>query len=333
MTAMIAAAIELLASTMTIPLDRNHFFLPLDRTPTLVESIVDAKLNACLESDTSLGSYDQLVLGDSSGLMGVDPILLQEECGQTTYNLCTISLIGVEGHLAMLKRFARSRGIPKALIYHFAPHELRFSDKDLVAWKFRRQTFRWLADADGQLPAAMEFSDGEYILPSQKFRSTAQLLLSPPVDLSGRLDQPRQAWPSHNQVLRELTKRRGLLTEISTFQNTSPMELRLSLSKHHEQMLCDLFEYCDEHQVQVFVVSNPLPEIAKTAVTTKALQVIEAEMERLTRQFDNVTFLFGSTRFYSDASFATLNHLHPSAIPRNTHEIAAAIRKATADTQ
>jgi hypothetical protein len=319
-TIAIVAIVEWNASRTDVVVDGDEIFIPSDRAPTLVESIVDAKLNV---ADQIGQGVDVLVLGDSSGLMGVDPSVVAARTGKSCYNLCTISLMGVQGHRAILDRYLERHGNPSVIIYHFAPNEMRFTEQDLDQWKFLSQVKRWLALRQGLAvtdEAEMKGRDWT-VLPSQKFRSAAQSWLSLESSRVRFMHSPRGNWPSHSDVVAELDRGRGFMKETSTFQWDSPRELELVFSDHHQATLRQLMQHVNGLGIQMVIVANPLPELARTTGTDTNFAAMLDAIEKLADSFPKVTLLFPQPRYVASGDFATLNHLRPEAVVENTVQI------------
>ena len=314
------AIVEWMAFRTDVLVDNDEIFLPSDRAPTLVESIVDAKLNVADEAGQGV---DILILGDSSGLMGVDPAVLSERTGRSCYNLCTISLMGVQGHQAILNRYLETHATPSVIIYHFAPNDMRFTEQDLDQWKFLSQVERWLAyrqsssGTDKDEPSRRDWT----VLPSQKFRTEAQSWLSLESSRVRFMNQPRGKWPSHSKVVKELDRRRGFMEETSTFHWDSPRDLELVFSEHHKATLRQLMQHINDMGIRMYLVANPLPEMAHTTKTDQHFAAMLNSIEGLAHSFPNVSLPFPQPRYIENTRFATLNHLRPEAVMEHTTQI------------
>lgn len=315
----IVVAIECGASWVRPPVDRDEFFLPDDRPPSLVETVVDAKLNAANQPGPR---HDIVILGDSSGLMGVDPRQLGRLVGRSVYNLATISLMGVEGHQLVFERFAETHGLPATVIYHYAPRDLDFSKEDIQGFGYLTRVKEWIDAAKGS-PA--DLNQEAKWFPSTRFRKYSQRLLSLQTARAKFRAQPRGEWGSHDQASARLAQQNGFLAEINQTTWTETQNLDLPLSEYHRESLESLLESLSSAGVQVFVVANPLPQIAKTETTIAGVTKIRHAMETIASRFPAVSILFPEQRFFDDNAFATLNHLRPQDAKSNTEQIAHAL--------
>ena len=324
-------AIELIASNASAAFDRNAIFIPDDRVPNLVETIVDAKLNL---SNQPGPHYEILILGDSSGLMGVDPRQLSEIVGQSVFNLCTVSLMGVEAHLRCLEKFVETHGAPSLVVYHFAPSELHYTNDDLIAWGYRIGVQRWFADVNNEPvpkdvesrssskhPAENSVEDRLVPLPSQKFRDVSRKRLSLISSRARYRSKPRGAWPSHDEVSDRIIKQNGFLQEVHKSGQSKPTDLVLGFSNHYQKGIDLLLAECQRRGIEVLIVANPLPDYTQTSVTLTKLEVQKQLIDEIANRYANASVLFPDQRFFANDQFATLTHLRPSAAWINTPKI------------
>lgn len=327
--------IELLAWSYPPTFDRSTLFIPDDRPPNLSETIVNTKL---IFANDPGPKYDIVLLGDSSGLTGVDPNRLSLGVDQTAYNLCTISLMGAEGHRLYLETMVGTHGAPSALIYHYAPGAINYSKEDLAGWEYLQLVRRWIADAGGldlendqpitsdplrnnRVGKVIKGETGRP-LPSQKFREPAGRLLSVASSQERYGNAPRGSWPSHNEVTAILARQRGFLQETHQLKDLNPIEMEVIASAEFRRSLEELVAYCEDHEIYVYLAANPLPERARTKVTLHNLAVQEEAMRQIVSRHENAAILFANQRFYRNDQFATLTHLRPDAADLNSSEIA-----------
>ncbi|MCD0459988.1 hypothetical protein [Roseiconus lacunae] len=319
------AAIEIVASKYEAPFDRREIFLPSNRVPNVVETIVETKLELANEKGPK---RDLVVLGDSSGLMGVVPELLGQQLRLSAYNLCTISLMGVEGHQMIFERFIETHGAPQYLVYHFAPRDTHFSDSELHKLEYRKGVRDWIGVAKGEL-SSTEGGDetrgnelSSVPLPTLKFRRFSQAFLQVISPEAKHREVSRGKWASHNQMRDAMVFQSGFLEEVNLSERVDPMDLKLILSSHHASMLRDLLRFCEQKSISVLIVANPLPEYTKTSATVANLEKQRKLLREVVAERSGVQIAFNEQRFYSDEKFATVNHLTPGAAITNTKEIA-----------
>ncbi|MCC9599424.1 hypothetical protein LOC67_02545 [Stieleria sp. JC731] len=321
---LVITAVEFAVSKVSSAVVSSSSFVPPDRVPTLVETIVEHKLQV---ANSSSAPADILVIGDSSGLMGVKTEQLEDVTGLTAYNLCTISLTGIEGHQKLFERYVKKHGHPRLVVVHLAYYDLRYSEQDIAGMGFLSHLNECLGlnaetqiDQDSSITAA-----GQSLIPSQRLRLTARNYLTLEDSADQFYRRPRQQWGSHLEVIASLNRQKGYLEEISETRWDQPQELKLVISEFQLQGLASLLDRCSELSIDTAVVLNPLPENAKTEVTRSHLQVVDQQILQCVDTFPSSEVLFGQPRFYSDRQFATLNHLSPQASEQNTKQIAAKI--------
>ena len=323
------AVIEAALCFVATPFDASTIFLPRDRPPTVVETIMETKLQAA----NSIGKApDVLLLGDSSGLMGLDPRVMSGQLGKDVFNLCSISLIGADGQKAMLERYIQTHGRPSIIVYHYAPHDLRYTADDLANWKFRQSVYLWLAAADGHAVEVESHVRDEFrLLPSQRFRDAAQRRLFFVIDRPQNLNSPRGLFGSHNEMVAQVANQDGFMQEVHEDKTDRPTDLNLTMPESQEAAFEELFDYVDRIGVPIFLVSNPLPEYAKTDATLESLRIQQRQLHRIVARHERAEILLPEQRFLPRESFATLNHLRPSSAAQNSKEIATALLSAAGD--
>ncbi|MCS7467265.1 hypothetical protein NZK35_11485 [Stieleria sp. ICT_E10.1] len=318
------AVIEAALCFVDIPFDASRIFLPRDRPPTVVETIMETKLQAA----NSIGNApDVLLLGDSSGLMGLDPRVMSGRVGKDVFNLCSISLIGADGQRAILERYIRTHGRPSVIVYHYAPHDLRYTADDLANWKFRQSVYLWLAASDGQAVEAESYRRDEFrVLPSQRFRDAVQRRLFFVFDRPQNLNTPRGRFGSHHEMVEQVLNQDGFMQEVNEDETDEPRDLNLAMPESQEAALDALLDYVDRIGVPIFLVSNPLPAYAKTDATLESLRRQQQQLQQIMARHEQAAILLPEQRFLPRESFATLNHLRPSAAAQNSKEIADLIK-------
>lgn len=76
---------------------------------------------------------DIVIFGDSSGLMGIDPRILEKELGRTVQNFCTLAYAGPESYATMLEEYLKRNPKPELIILAFHPIQLG-RDKQWDGW-------------------------------------------------------------------------------------------------------------------------------------------------------------------------------------------------------
>ncbi|WP_145387780.1 hypothetical protein [Stieleria neptunia] len=215
------------------------------------------------------------------------------------------------------------------IVYHYAPHDLRYTAADLAEWQFRRSMFLWLAASDGQAVAAELRDSPQFrLLPSQRFRNAAQGRLFFVSGHQRNLSLPRGLFGSHNELVAEVSDQDGFLQEVNKDETEQPRDLDLTMPESQEVAFDELLDYVDEIGVPIFFVSNPLPEYSKTRATLESLRMQQRQLKRITARHERAEILFPEQRFLPRESFATLNHLRPLSAVVNSKEVAMALLSA-----
>lgn len=89
---------------------------------------------------------DIVIFGDSSGLMGIDPRILEKELGHTVQNFCTLAYAGPESYATMLEEYLKRNPKPELVILAFHPIQLG-RDKQWDGWpKIIKESFNKSSD-------------------------------------------------------------------------------------------------------------------------------------------------------------------------------------------
>lgn len=325
----IGLLIESVAYTNYQPSERIELFLSPDRVPNLVETIVEGKLQAASQKGEQV---DVLVLGDSSGLMGVDPRIIRQQTGASAYNLCTVSWLGAEGNLALFRQFIANHGDPTMVIYHFAPSEMRYDAQAIKEFDFVRRVNLWIKAKEriNQSVAKQwpELSFKERLfLPTQSHRSSARSLMRWQSARPDRLDVAIGPNESHNETLKRFERQGGFIAEHAETDWSTPPDVLAGISTTQKQSLKELANETSGRGIKLLLVANPLPEIARTEANLRRLQELEAELAKISSDATSVHLMRPVARFYTNEQLANQNHLAASAVERNTREILDTIQR------
>lgn len=84
---------------------------------------------------------DIVIFGDSSGLMGIDPLILEKELGRRVQNFCTLAFAGPRGCAIVLEEYLKRNPVPELIIFAFHPIQL-IRQKQYDNWpKYIRKSF------------------------------------------------------------------------------------------------------------------------------------------------------------------------------------------------
>jgi len=304
---MFAIPIEYVAYVNRDLAEPKQHFRPRDQVPFIKESLIEAKLNFIKQKTSNV---DLIVIGDSSGLMGVDARILSDETGHQTYNLSTFAWHGVEGHRLLLESFVENHGPPSIVVYYFAPIVMA-------------RVERLFKEEGHQSRLRQQLSRERYLLPSMNFREIAQRWTVPERLAQSLVTGRRGRYPSHNEMLVSLAKSHGSMKETSRMEWRSAPILAGDISSYQLESLRRLVEMAHEHKFELFLICNPLPEIARTDRNREFMRHLESRFLEVSQDHSQVHVYRPFARYYPNESCALLNHIHPDAIPRNTKEIAA----------
>ena len=302
----LSSSIETIAHICYDPATLGQTFAPRSRIPTPGESIVQSKLDFVYGGRNHV---DLLIVGDSSGLMGVDTLRLQSATGMSAYNLCTVGFLGIDGHRYMLERYIDRHGIPDCVIYHVAP-EVMFRDEQKI------HEVGWLSRLKWHLGIDREW------LPSLNYREHLQQWTTggKPASVNNH-NVTRGHWPSHNDVLSQLEENKGSCEEtVVTDWQSAP--ILTGDSSFQLAALKRLGDMSEEYGISLYVICNPLPRIAVTPKNKESLKALELAMTEALSSAENSRLFTPLFRYYDNDLCATLNHLHPTAIEANTDAIA-----------
>ena len=324
----IGFVIEWFAYTNYYPAKRIDLFLPALQSPSLVDTIVEAKLIAATQTGDRV---DVLILGDSSALMGVDPKVIQEQTQLTAYNLATVAWLGVEGNQVLLEEFIKNHGQPSFIIYHFAPGFIGYDVESMERLDYVRRVKQWIKiDEENKNlgPEARRVPElsiaNRSFLPSQSYRKKFQSWLQLRTARTRFLDRSTGSRGSHNDLLKQIDRQDGFLGEVAVPNWKSAPELQAPMTDEPKQHFQQLINETQRMGIPMVLVANPCPEIARNEANQRTLDELESELSNLTADHPHVHFLSPATRYYPNEYMATLNHLAPIATRRNTEEIMGA---------
>jgi len=89
------------------------------------------------------GSAEIVLLGDSAGLIDVDPLLVQEESGMTALSLATLSYVRTDGQVLLLRQYLASAArLPRIVLMVFHPSTLRWPASEAYYLDLMRSWWR-----------------------------------------------------------------------------------------------------------------------------------------------------------------------------------------------
>ncbi len=316
LTLLVAACIEVLIGLVALPLTDDlaqERFYPPDRVPTFTESILQWQVH---HAGRLVEHQDLLVVGDSSGLMGVRPEDLMKELGGRAWSLCTIGYVGTTGQVRVLRHYLARHAAPRVVVFHCSVPSLTTTE---AGWREKSTEFdrfgAWIDRLEGRRPW----------LPSLDLRPRFRRIVSGALD-GEVLRRPRGPYGSDQDVEAELWRRRGATTEAIRDPWPRRIDLEGGLTALSAAGLGELFELAREHGILVLVVLAPLPSPADTPATRATLAELERDVQALAEGASGIKFAVPFVRWYPAELCARLNHLNERGASRNSHEIAEQLR-------
>ncbi len=290
-------------------------FYPPDRVPILEESIVQWQV---FHATRPRRRQSVLLLGDSSCLMGLRPKIIMRETGLKTWNLGTLSWLGVPGHLQILKTYLEHQPPPSLLVYHVTLNPFGRGRHLELSKKYQERLLRWLGGDDA--PSAW--------LPSLRYRRDFRSLLAPDELQNEFQDANREPFPTDREVRRILLEERGSMEEPRLRPWTTPPTLDFHPYDGAEEELGTFFEFCQSQGMEVLVMMNPLPDLVETPHNLATFAAFEAFLKRAAAPYEGVSLAQPLARFYGNPGTCCsgLAHLLEAGARRNSEELAGWIR-------
>ncbi len=336
-TVLIAVTIESIAYVNLERSSEKTDLHEMNQIPQISHTIVQAKIEFILQKESNV---DLLIVGDSSGLMGVEAKLLEEETGYRTFNLGTLGWLGVAGHRFLLEQYIKRHGVPKVVLFHSAPQTWGFTKDQLKMFGWEALAKRRLGQTDPNYKRKFKK------LPSQNFRQIAQKIVLPKSFHQHFLIVPRGGYRSHNDLLEYLKEHHGSMDELvgeqSPFTNDLQKEIQLSppkienngpklitpISQKQINEFQKLITLSEKEDFLLLVVCNPVPVRFRSSYHTDFLEEMKQKIiEATVGHEDHVKVYQPLIYYFPDKSCASLNHLHPKAKPKYTQKLGLWINK------
>jgi hypothetical protein len=304
----VIAAIESLAYTSLHHADHGHFF-PADRPPDSTETVIQAKIDHALDGDSRASV---VLLGDSSCLTGLDAARFSDGTARSVYNLGTISWLGVGGHVRLLDAYIEHHGAPEVVVYQQAAKSWSHNAEFVAERGYRARLDRYLQARRGEVPFP----------PSKAFRPMAQAGLVPSALRRLHLSQPRSDSHSHEELVEKIAAQRGTFLEPAEPHWPAPVSLDgVELSGYQASGLSELLAASDRHGFELYIVTNPLPSVARTQRLEEQLDALDARLRDLVASRPHVEVVSALPRFVDAELCATLTHLTPEGARGHTDRV------------
>ena len=323
-TAVAAAAALLLvgAAEAGIALRFGRALLPVEAVPfhqrgavpTVEESIIEWQV---LDAWRGIGAQDVVFAGDSSCLMGVQADAFEGLTGLRTRNLATMGWLGLQGQADVVRIALEHAPAPRLVVVQAAWLTLTFDQSDFDRTDALARFRSWIGR---EPPPAIA-------PPSRRHRDA--LLAGLRAGLHGgaleddHLRRARGAYPSHEDMGRELRERQGSFTELRPVEIARVPAVREPMTDEALDGLAAVAEVAAAAGAELRFVLAPLPDASRTPEADALLAEARARMEQRLGPQVVVAGTWG--RFYSEEQFATPTHLTAEGAARNTREIAQAL--------
>nr|WP_321404148.1 hypothetical protein [uncultured Desulfobacter sp.] len=294
------------------PPEKGNIF-PSNRVPTPVESEVQSQLDIIHEKKIIPDEIYVLITGDSSGIMGLSPKLMQHELGRKVWALSTIGGLSIKGHIEILKYYLGLYSSPKILIYHTAFTTLTMEDELIERIGFYDRVHNWIY--------------GNRIIQSINYRQNiSKFFFVQRKDTEWFLNQRRGEWYSHNETKRMLLDRGGTLINPAppigvTYKVPPDQYVKEHLSQRVKEDLVSLAEFTKKKHILLLIVLNPIPR--KFAIEKNLLnanRLIKGLNEDIGER-SHVRVVSPAIRIYEDDLCQNLDHLLLRGADKNSIEV------------
>ena len=292
----------------------DHFYAHA-KTPTLSQTVVQAKVEFILDESSQV---DLLIVGDSSGLMGIDANLLERKTGLQTYNLGTTALLGIEGNLYLLEQYIEKHAAPKIVLFHTAPEAWGYSQASINKWD-------WQSWVKPQLQNIIEpVRIKKRTLPSKYFAHVAQEMVLTTSFRNRLLSTKREDYLPHLEMRTLLEDQKGSMNEVhdKVKMLNHPPALPSRYSIVQDTAFKKLLALSEKKGFQLYIACNPIPEIYRTPRNVDILNEMEQKITDVVSQKKHVKIKQPLMYFIPSKNCYTLNHLAPEYKPEYTNQLA-----------
>lgn len=313
--AVTVALVELaIAAAPPVPsaFDRGDRFYPPTRVPNVEESTIQWQLDRLRRE-----AADIVIIGDSSAMMGLEPMVFEQATGLDVQNYATVSWLHTEGHADVLDAYLRFHGPPRAVVYqmgtlvHVYPHE------ELLAGGLLDNFRRWMGLTRASWPIPM---------PSLSLRDLARDTLEGDHYPAQYTDAVRGREPSDTYVREWLERHSGMNVDHAPRADWASLPpLQATYQPTIESGLVRIFEQGDAHGFPVFVLHNPIPEHFRDPARDAEYTAVEERVLAVAERYESASVIGPFARYLPTELFANFEHLTREGARQNSIIVAPII--------
>lgn len=303
----------------------NNRFYDATKTPYLAESVTQWQIYHALTMEEQV---DVLILGDSSGLLGIDPKLIEKETNLSTWNMATLGYYATPGFTFMLDVFVRFRGTPRFAILELTETSLTRDNAPYRHWL--RKLKNWLDPI--LVESTLKKSRTHWHnLPSYSYRNIAQNIIFnfSISNFSSHFEKTyfKEAPMVNDHIVNQrIMENKGYLVR---YHADNVTKAPIHLNNHPDEGAIDGLEsflrIAQKNGITVLVIMTPYPENAKTLETLQTIGRVERTVATLVNKYSNSHFI--PFEFFPRSNMASQHHLNEIGAVRQTRRIANWLRE------
>ena len=288
------------------PIDEGERFYAAGTRPTLSSSLVQWQtVRARGLSNTA----DVIFIGDSSCTMGVIPEVLESRTALDVENFCLVQWLSIDGQIDIFEEYLKTHNAPRALVYYFSDAVLGMSHAKFSQLAMRDSYRSWLG---------RDTRNVAFAWPSTRLRTRARGLIG------GHFYQE-----THNDMgVRDfMVRHQGFVREsrVDAAEIAVPV---LPLHVDSADGLQRLFSLAARHEMTVYLMHAPVPQLADSLSVREDLGENEALMRALASDYPGVKIALSFLHFAPTTYFRDYEHLAIEGAQQNSYFIAEWMRQA-----
>ncbi len=294
----------------------ENTFDPNDRLPGIEETIIAWQLRNIQDNSDHA---DIVLLGDSSCLVGLDPILMEHDLRKKVLNMGTIGWLMAEGHTDLLEAFIKKHGAPKLVVYHLSEELMELSQHYIDEAGFLTRLREYLGKK--------EHKDNFDIIPSYKYRKLLRKSGAREKTVSDFKTMPRGAWPSAVDMFDELSRTKGHVVDPTPGTFEFKGKRNYEFNDNIYPGILRLGRLAEKYNFKIYFVYSPIPKEVLSSAATEFKGLEEKINERLGPYSE---FILRKPLFMTldDSSFQTqYTHLNAAGAKANTQKLIEDIKQ------
>ena len=294
-------------------LELGHRFYPPTRVPNVEESTIQWQMDRLRRE-----AADIVIIGDSSAMMGLEPMVFEQATGLEVQNYATVSWLHTEGHADVLDLYLEHHGPPTAVVYqmgtliHVYPHE------ELLAGGLLRNFRRWTDPKSYEVP-----------LPSLTLRHVVRHAVEGSRYPELYTAAVRGREPPDEYVQRWLERHAGMNVDHAPRADWSALPpMQATYEPTIESGLVRIFEAAQREGLRVFVLHNPIPEHFRSPERDAEYTAVEERLVALAEGYEEVVVVGPFARYMPTDLFANFEHLSREGARENSIIVAPIVANA-----